>query len=303
MFLRGRLKTKDFLLQRNVACDSCCVLCNCTWETATHVMVHCPYSQEVWKSLLATLNLEPINCTNSFELLDSIILPLENQEKGLQTLGKLIFNAFIWHIWAERNGRIFRSKDTPSKAVVQKITQIICSRINYLGIALPQAVASHWNIAPSTSNTCPKMILRMIPGWRLSICSNNNQLVGILWTDIHKPMAGLIEQDLNLLLTVKRIMQLIPETLTRITIEANSALSQILLNPQKSDWKVRFQARSLHAILQNFEQVQFLLLHPRTARFSKVLSRHSANTHIDQHALEHLYRQNIGENDEDFLSS
>ena len=28
MLLRGRLKKKDFLLQRNVACDSCCVLCN-----------------------------------------------------------------------------------------------------------------------------------------------------------------------------------------------------------------------------------------------------------------------------------
>eukprot|EP00268_Persea_americana_P009535 TRINITY_DN13817_c0_g1_i10.p1 TRINITY_DN13817_c0_g1~~TRINITY_DN13817_c0_g1_i10.p1 ORF type:complete len:113 (-),score=6.98 TRINITY_DN13817_c0_g1_i10:719-1057(-) len=31
MLLRGRLKTKDLLLHKNVACDSYCVLCDCTW--------------------------------------------------------------------------------------------------------------------------------------------------------------------------------------------------------------------------------------------------------------------------------
>lgn len=148
MFLRGRLKTKDFLLKRNVDCDSCCVLCNCTWETSTHVMAQCPYSQEVWKSILATLNLEPVNCANSIELLDSILLPLDSHEKGLHTLGKLLFSAFVWHIWAERNGRIFRCKANQSMVVVQKIIQIVYSRITYLGIVLPPAIGSHWNIAP-----------------------------------------------------------------------------------------------------------------------------------------------------------
>lgn len=44
MFLRGRLKRKDFLLQRNVDCDSCRMLCYCTWETSSHLMLHCPFS-------------------------------------------------------------------------------------------------------------------------------------------------------------------------------------------------------------------------------------------------------------------
>ena len=90
MLLRGRLKTKDFLLQRNVACDSCCVLCNCTCETAAHLIVYCPYSQEVWKSLLEKLDLEPISCENPLELLESIIFPIEQQKTGLLTPGKLL---------------------------------------------------------------------------------------------------------------------------------------------------------------------------------------------------------------------
>lgn len=87
MLLRGRLKKKDFLLQRNVACDSCCVLCNCTCETAAHLIVYCPYSQEVWKSLLEKLDLEPISCENPLELLESIIFPIEQQKTGLLTPG------------------------------------------------------------------------------------------------------------------------------------------------------------------------------------------------------------------------
>lgn len=158
MLLRERLKTKDFLLQRNVACDSCCVLCNCTWETAIHLMTQCPYSQEVWKSLLAKLNLEPISCATQFELLDSIILPLDQRERGLQTLGKLLFNAFIWHIWAERNGRIFNGKTHSSKAVVQKVIQTVRSRFLYLGLTLPNDIDHHWNIPPRIQELGPNRI-------------------------------------------------------------------------------------------------------------------------------------------------
>ena len=30
MLFKGQLKTKDFLLQRNIECDSCCAFCDCT---------------------------------------------------------------------------------------------------------------------------------------------------------------------------------------------------------------------------------------------------------------------------------
>lgn len=74
MFLRGKLKTKDFLLQRNVDCDSCCVLCDCTWESGSHLMLQCSYSQTVWSLLLAKLNLSSIVCNWPIELLESILL-------------------------------------------------------------------------------------------------------------------------------------------------------------------------------------------------------------------------------------
>ncbi|XXG63722.1 hypothetical protein AAC387_Pa05g1843 [Persea americana] len=100
-----------------------------------HLIVYCPYSQEVWKSLLAKLDLEPISCENPFELLESIIFPTEQQKTSLLNLGKILFNAFIWHIWAYRNARIFRSEEHSSTAVLRNIIQTVCSRTHYLDIA------------------------------------------------------------------------------------------------------------------------------------------------------------------------
>lgn len=42
MIFKWCLETKDFLLRINVSCDSCCVLCGCVWETAEHILLHCP---------------------------------------------------------------------------------------------------------------------------------------------------------------------------------------------------------------------------------------------------------------------
>lgn len=90
MFLRGKLKTKDFLLQRNVDCNSCCVLCDCTWESGSHLMLQCSYSQTVWSLLLAKLNLSSFVCNSPIELLESILLRIDQRHKGIQTVGKLI---------------------------------------------------------------------------------------------------------------------------------------------------------------------------------------------------------------------
>ena len=109
MFLRGKLKTKDFLLQRNVACNSCCVLCDeCTWEIGSQLMLHCSYSQTMWSLHLAKLNLTSIVCNSLLELMESILLQVDQHHKDIQTVRKLIYCAFIWHIWNERNKRIFR---------------------------------------------------------------------------------------------------------------------------------------------------------------------------------------------------
>lgn len=67
MFLWGKLNIKNFLLKRNLDCDSYCVLCPCTWEIGAHLMLHCTYSQMVWTSLLAKLNPTFVSCDSPLD--------------------------------------------------------------------------------------------------------------------------------------------------------------------------------------------------------------------------------------------
>ena len=196
--LEGKTQTNDFLLQKNVDCDSYCILCDCTWETASHLMI--------WQLVLYTLNLLPTNCDDVYELLDSIISHIDQHSEGALTLGKILFIAFVWHIWAERNSMIFRTKANSSGAIMQKIIQVTTTKILYLGISLPNNIQCHWNVPPTVQEHFSKLISERSQGWRISIVQTKQDLVGVLWWDIHQLVKGRIEQALNYYEGIFRIL-------------------------------------------------------------------------------------------------
>ena len=63
------------------------------------LFITCPFCQLVWNLLLQTINLPPNECDSGTDLVESITLRLNPNRAGLQTLGKLLFSAFVWHIW------------------------------------------------------------------------------------------------------------------------------------------------------------------------------------------------------------
>lgn len=105
MIFKGCITTKDFLLQRNVDWDS--VRSLCTWESALLLFSQCPFSKNIWASLIQKLFLPVVPCDSPFDMLLSIIHGLDPQSKDLQCLGKLILPTYAWHVWKERNSTIF----------------------------------------------------------------------------------------------------------------------------------------------------------------------------------------------------
>ena len=95
MIFKECLETKDFLLRINVSCDSCCVLCDCMWETAEHILLHCPHSKEFWGVLLHKLL--PLSCALPTDMIESILSRVDANCKDLKALGKLIFSAYAWN--------------------------------------------------------------------------------------------------------------------------------------------------------------------------------------------------------------
>lgn len=100
------------------------MLCNAAMETEDHLFLDCIFSTGIWKGLILKLglvrNLQPswdeeiIWCVQNFSGSDCISL-----------VKRLVLNGFIYHIWQERNQRVFKatsnSQDQVSLLMVQDV--------------------------------------------------------------------------------------------------------------------------------------------------------------------------------------
>ena len=100
-------------------------------------------------------------------------------------------------MWAERNARIFRVKAKSSGIVVQHIVQVVTTKILYLGLRLPTNIECHWNVPSNDQVIIRNLIGDRAHGWRLSIFTMSQVLVGIMWRDNHHPWKGQRVQLLN----------------------------------------------------------------------------------------------------------
>ena len=110
-------------------------------------------------------------------------------------------------------------------------------------------------------------------GWRFSITTLPLILVGILWRDTHYPWRGCRVHSIHLYDDLYQLLQIVPPDISSLIIETDTSLQNIILNPAKSEWPLRFPARRLHAVVTSFGHVQFVHPHPQTVCFSKIISR------------------------------
>ena len=75
---------------------------------------------------------------------------IDRHHKGLQTVAKLLFCSYVWHIWIERNRRIIKAKFTSASNVANSIIQTIQSIALFIGISFPNNISCHWNIHPAS---------------------------------------------------------------------------------------------------------------------------------------------------------
>jgi len=240
------------------------------------LFITCPFCQLVWNLLLQTINLPPNECDSGTDLVESITLRLNPNRAGLQTLGKLLFSAFVWHIRRERNWRIFRLQTQSAMNVVHLVLNTIQTRILHLGITLPDGISSHWNLPLRGQHFHSYVVPVVHPGWRFSICTIRNMAVGLLWSDVCQPLYGAIESSLDYYGAALNVMEIIPHMVQRLSLEADSALLHGMRCPSQSPWIARFKVRKIVSSIQCFEDIQFSTLHPLTIRFSKKVIRHRA---------------------------
>ena len=88
--------------------DGICLLCKQEHESKDHLFFSCFFSKEIWKKilLLCGLNREVLGWTEELAW-------AEQRLKGKALISHVLrvgWKAFIYHVWKERNSRVFKQK-------------------------------------------------------------------------------------------------------------------------------------------------------------------------------------------------
>ncbi|XP_047342829.1 uncharacterized protein LOC124946311 [Impatiens glandulifera] len=103
--LRGRLNTRDRILAYMDIPDANCLHCDGNTESICHLFGSCPFVKSLWSKF--TLALGFVHLPGSW---DEIIVAARIKAKGNRfpaNVFKCGFAAIVYHVWAERNARVF----------------------------------------------------------------------------------------------------------------------------------------------------------------------------------------------------
>ncbi|KAE8804077.1 hypothetical protein D1007_20040 [Hordeum vulgare] len=120
--IQGRCNTADQLAKKNWLHTPICTLCQQQPETALQLFGQCYFTRQVWLALTLRLNVQLTPPAADERNLESWWFRLAN---GISLLARRQVNSLVictwWHIWKERNARIFKHKSAT--------TLVVCSLI------------------------------------------------------------------------------------------------------------------------------------------------------------------------------
>ncbi|XP_059310338.1 uncharacterized protein LOC132061571 [Lycium ferocissimum] len=124
--IQGRLTTKDRIGSWGIDIDPICPLCGLADETIQHFVFECNVTGAIWRCLLRWQGIPRANLSWT-----EVVKWAERYCKG-RSLGasihKITLAATVYHVWLERNGRVFKQKQRSREAIVRLIIQEVYYR-------------------------------------------------------------------------------------------------------------------------------------------------------------------------------
>lgn len=121
--LKNRLATRDRLFRFGITTNEQCVLCQNGKESRDHLFFRCPFSEYLW-----TLCKLKLYDTSSIEGMEEEALKIKlkfKKKDRIFKLARLSFTVTVWHIWQERNRRIFQNQQMHKVLVFRRIYEDI----------------------------------------------------------------------------------------------------------------------------------------------------------------------------------
>nr|GEU33226.1 hypothetical protein [Tanacetum cinerariifolium] len=146
MASKGRLITQDKLSKWYPGKDWKCPLCKQVEDSHKHLFFECVYSKTVWKEVQSMANFADIKKMEDC-MTKLANLPCKNSIWSI--VRRLCVADTVYHLWNERNSRIFKQKEESTKSTLQYIMRSVGSRLMTLKVKDSNAVKeveSKWEI-------------------------------------------------------------------------------------------------------------------------------------------------------------
>lgn len=127
LFILNRCPTRDRLLSWGLQSDHMCLLCNREPESRDHLFFRCGYSISVWRTLALKFRLPSVG-PSWLDVINGLLAINDNNHQ--RYLSRLAWQASIYEIWKERNGRLYRNVRRPAISLIKTIKSTIKNKIS-----------------------------------------------------------------------------------------------------------------------------------------------------------------------------
>lgn len=134
--LQRGLKTKFKLLSWGMEVDPVCILCNIMLEDDYHLFFSCSYPVFIRRHILRLLGLRDVIAQDWDKQIDWCVDHIKGGN-SIGTIKRLMFNAFIYHVWCERNRRTFSQKSMPAGLLFLKMIEDVRLRLATCKVYVP----------------------------------------------------------------------------------------------------------------------------------------------------------------------
>ena len=147
MAVKRRLQTQDRVMKWNNDFNMKCPLCNLVNDSHSHLFFECEFSKEIWSDLKAKMEINWM--ADSWDVvIDQFVNEPCNNSIG-SVLRRIGLASVVYHIWKERNTRLFTGEKTDKKSLMKIIEGNIKLQLRCLNVkksAQVLRVAQKWNV-------------------------------------------------------------------------------------------------------------------------------------------------------------
>ncbi|GKA61771.1 hypothetical protein Tco_0761290 [Tanacetum coccineum] len=140
---KRRLKTQDRLRHWDVNGNTMsvhCPLCDGQPDSHEHLFFECVFSKHVWDAMKVLAGLP--NVIGSISVIVDVLIPIVQRRTIPSVVAKLVVAACSYHIWEERNVRLFTNQKRTHVQVTDKIKS--CIRLKLLSCVFKKSKDAVW---------------------------------------------------------------------------------------------------------------------------------------------------------------